>query len=217
MNPDEILNNPEKLKILVRIIAHLMGDGCVSKKYFAYFNKNETLLNNFKKDITDAFGNLHFITGKVQSGTSLIQIKHKETWCFLTSLVKDYRSFSLRFPGFINTKELQKNFLSALFDDEGCVALRTFKKTGEIKRNITFTSKSKLFAEEIKHVLETSFDIQSNKINEYTKIWGDKRFVIYTLSITGKENFVKFRDEINFSHPLKKEKLDAMINSYIRK
>lgn len=217
MIKEEIFNDSEKLKALVRIIAHLMGDGCVSKKYFAYFNKNETLLNNFKKDITYTFGNLHFITGKVQSGTSLIQIKHKETWNFLTSLVKDYRSFSLRFPEFINTKELQQEFLRALFDDEGTVGLRIFKKTGEIKRSISVSSKSEKFMQEIKQMLLYNFNISSNKLNTYVyKRWG-KQYPHYTLTITGKENFILFRDLINFEHPLKREKLDFMIQSYIRK
>jgi len=214
---EELMQIPEKKIVLVRLIAHLMGDGCVSKKYFACYNNNKTLLDNFKKDVISLFGNIHLVSGKVGLNTSFYMVQNKPIFLFLTSLVADYRSFSLKIPEFVNETNSQKEFIRALFDDEGCVAQRTFKKTGEIKRNITFTAKSKLFTEEIKKVLETSFNIQSNKINEYTKIWGDKRFVIYTLSITGKENFIKFRDEINFSHPLKKSKLDIMINSYIRK
>jgi len=45
----------------------------------------------------------------------------------------------------------------------------------------------------------------------------EKEFVTWKLSITGKENFIKFEDKINFSSPNKKERLNIMINSYIRK
>ncbi|MDP3027501.1 MAG: hypothetical protein Q8N63_07370 [Nanoarchaeota archaeon] len=128
MLKDLIFNDEEKLKILSRVVAHYMGDGCVTNRYAAYFNKNETLLNNFEKDILSLFGEIHIIRGKYNSGTKLIQIQNKQIIQFLKELVQDYRSHALKFPDFINTKQLQQQFLRALFDDEGTVGLRTFKK-----------------------------------------------------------------------------------------
>ena len=46
---------------------------------------------------------------------------------------------------------------------------------------------------------------------------GEKKFTNYVLSITGKENFLGFRNEIGFSHPNKINRLNDLINSYIRK
>lgn len=214
---EEILEDTEKVKILARVVSHLMGDGCVQKRYFAYYNKNLSLLEGFKQDVSSLFGNVHFITGKVNSGTSFYMIQDKNALNFLKSLLEDYRSFSLHIPKFVNTREIQKEFLKAIFDDEGCVGLRIFKKTGEIKRDIHLASKSLRFIEELKEVLQKSFNIGSNKINIYDKKMGEKKFRIYTLYITGKENFEKFRESINFYHPDKKEKINLMINSYIRK
>lgn len=214
---ESILKNKEKSKILARVVAHLMGDGCVTDRYFAYYNKDQTLLDNFEKDIISIFGDIHIIRGKVNSGTSLIQVQNKKLICFLRNLLNDYRSFNLYIPRFINNKDLKKELLMALYDDEGCVALRIFQKTGEIKRNLDIGSKSKEFLKEIKQILENDFNMTTNKLISFERKFGNKVFITWKLSITGKENFVKFRDEINFKHPEKIKKLDLMINSYIRK
>ena len=159
---------------------------------------------------------MHLTKGKYTSGTSLIQAHNKNIIKFLKSLHQDYKSNSLNIPDFVNTKELQKEFLRAFYDDEGCVALRIFKKTNEIKRNITLSSNSLILLEEIKKILQENFDIKSNRIHKYTKIINLKIFINYTLSITGKSNFEKFRKEIGFAHPQKRDKLNLMIESYIR-
>lgn len=212
-----IFQNKEKLKVLARVVSHLMGDGCVSKRYFAYYNKNQVLLENFKIDVKELFGEVHFIAGKVNSGTSFYMIQDKEALNFLKSLIDDYRSFSLHLPNFIKTKELKKEFLKAIFDDEGCVAFRVFAKTREIKRNITLCAKSEFFLSQIKDILEKDFIIKCNKLTKYTKKVNNKEFPYWVLSITGKNNFIKFKESINFYHPDKKNKLDLMISSYIRK
>jgi hypothetical protein len=117
----------------------------------------------------------------------------------------------------INNRPLKKEFLVAFYDDEGCVSLRIFKKTSEIKRNLTLSTNSKVLIEEIKKILEKDFQIKSNKIYKYVKKGKNKDFINYVLSITGKENFEKFREEIGFSHPRKITRLNEMIDSYIRK
>ncbi len=136
---------------------------------------------------------------------------------FLKSLINDYRSFSLYIPKFIESKELQREFLRAFYDDEGCVALRVFRKTNEIKRNLTLSSNSLTLIKEIKEILIKKFHIKSNKVSKYVKKRDSGNFINYVLSITGKENFVKYRKEIGFTHPGKIERLNKMISSYIRK
>lgn len=216
MVKEEILIDKEKRRILCRVIAHLMGDGCVTNKYFAYFNKNETLLNNYRKDVLSLFGNIHLTTGKYNSGVRLIQVQNKEIISFLRGLVKDFKSNGLEFPEFVKDNQEKVEFLKAIYDDEGCVALRTFRKTNEIKRNITLSSNSSKFLEQIKTILYNEFSIISNKIIRTIKIKNSKEYVNYVLSITGRDNFLKFREKIRFYHPDKIQKLDKMINSYIR-
>ncbi len=212
----DILNDNEKSKVLSRLVAHLMGDGCVTKKYFAYYNKNQTLINNFQNDVSTLFENVHFTKGITNSGTTFRMVQNKPIREFFLTLLEDYKSFSLKMPKFVNNFNLQKEFLKALYDDEGSVGLRVFKKTGEIKRSITLSSNSLRLISEIKEILNNSFGISSNKIGKYIKTKDSKIFTNYVLCITSKSNFEKFRDNIGFSHPEKTKKLDTMINSYIR-
>ncbi|MEK6792555.1 MAG: LAGLIDADG family homing endonuclease [Nanoarchaeota archaeon] len=216
MDYNLILNDSEKLKVLSRLVTHLMGDGCVTNKYFAYFNKNEDLLKNYEKDLLKLFSEVHIIRGISNSGTSLIQVQNKEIIYFLKSLLKDYRSKTLEIPKFINTKDLRKELLQSIYDDEGCVGLRVYRKTNELKRDITLSSNSLKFIEQIKEILIQDFNISSNKIAKNVKIVGSKIFTNYILPINGKSNFEKFQKEIDFAHPTKKEKLEKMIKSYIR-
>jgi len=212
-----IFDSIEKEKALTRIVAHLMGDGCVSKRYFGYYNKELSLLEHFKKDLAFLFPDTHFISGKCNSGTSFYTIQNKKIHTFLLSLLQDFRSHNLVLPEFINTKELQVEFLRALFDDEGTVGVYVYQKTNEIKRKIAISSTSLKLLNQIKGILEIHFDIKSNKIIRCIKITDSKKFIYYILAITGRENFIKFRNQINFKHPIKRKKLDLMINAYIRK
>lgn len=202
---------------LARITGHLMGDGNVSRRYLRYNNKNVFLLENFKKHFLNLYPLSHFIEGKVNSGTSFVQVQNKQIINFFFDLCGDFRSGNLRFPKFLKHPELKREFISAIFDDEGCVALRVFRKTNEIKRNLEIASKSKEFLEEIKEVLERDFRIKCNKIICFKRNLDNKEFLTWKLSITGKENFVRFRENINFDSPDKIKKLDNMIDSYIRK
>lgn len=202
---------------LARVVGNLMGDGNVSKKYLRYNNKNYFLLNNFKRNFLFLYPETHFIYGAVNSGTSFVQVQNKKIIGFLLNLCGDFRSQNLKFPKFLTSKEMKKEFISAIFDDEGCVALRIFKKTNEIKRNLEIASKSKSFLMEIKEILEKDFNIKCNKIISFHRTLNKKEFTTYKLSITGKENFIKFKDSINFYHPDKKNRLNLMISSYIRK
>jgi hypothetical protein len=217
MDYSYILKDHEKKKVFSRVIAHLMGDGCVTNRYLGYYNKDPYLLESFERDIVFLFGDIHLIKGKVNSGTSLVQVQNKNILDFLRELVPDFRSFSLFFPRFIDSRECKIEFLKAIYDDEGSVGLRVFNKTNEIKRNLTIASKSKKFILDIKGVLENDFKIKCNKIGYSKKAINEKTFITWNVSITGRENFVKFRENISFNAPKKIKKLDMMINSYVKR
>ncbi len=59
--------------------------------------------------------------------------------------------------------------------------------------------------------------INCNELISFKRRVNDKEFITWKLSITGKENFKRFKDKINFIHPVKREKLGLMINSYKNK
>ena len=96
-----------------------------------------------------------------------------------------------------------------------------------VAEKIEVTPKSEIFKEEnaeieelkieeVKTTLDRDFNISSNKIGINIKIKGEKKFTNYVLSITGKSNFEKFREHIGFYHPDKINRLNLMIDSYIR-
>ena len=218
MQWDSLLEDKKTLNILSRVVTHLMGDGCVTNRYFAYCNQDKTLLNNFERDVKILFGEIHITRAKTNSNTYILMIQNKSILSFLRSLLEDYRSSYLELPFFIKeNKDIQKEFLKEFFDDEGCVAFRVFRKTGELKRNLTLSSNSIKLLNEIKRILYIHFGIESNKILKYVKTNREKIYTNYILSITGKENFIKFMEKIAFSTVAKNSKLKIMINSYIRK
>jgi len=143
-------------------------------------------------------------------------VQNKPLFEFITSIVSSYKSANLKVPNFVDTKELQKEFLSALYDDEGSAPLRVFKKTNEIKRNVNLSSNSLNIIKQIKNILFSNFKIVTNRISKNVYHRNSKVFINYILNITGKENLENFQREIGFNHPEKRNKLNLMLNSYIR-
>lgn len=211
MNKQKIV---EFEKAYARIIAHIMGDGNLTEKYIRYNNKNHTLLEQFKKDIILVFRKTHFTEGKVNSGTPFVNVSSKAIVADLRKHHPTYKSGEINVPPFIRKSNLniKAEFLKAYYDDEGCASLRSFRGK-EWKRSISLGSKSRTMLENIYTFFINDFDIKPNKLIAYSY----KGFIWYILTITGKENIEQFSKKIGFSHPDKIQKLDRILQSYIRK
>lgn len=205
-------------EVTARIIAHLIGDGCVTSGYLRYCNTNEKLLQQFRTDIKTEFGNVHFTEGKVNSGTRFVHIRSKEIVKKLYEYVKSYKSGDAEIPQqiLVGPSKLKAEFLRALFDDEGSVGLRVYKPTGEIKRDVHMASKSRKLLEQIKRILENEFKIRCNRIGKYIKNRNGKQYITLVLHITGRTNLRRFSSIINFSHLEKRAKLQQLLYSYKR-
>lgn len=201
---------------LARCLAKISGDGHISRKYMRYNNTCAVLLEEFVEDMSYLFKDIHFTYGKVNSGTRFVQVQRKAIINYFFSFLPDYRSSVVVVPeGLFDSSRVSKAaYLRALYDDEGCAAFRLFRRTGEWKRNITFSSNSLGLLEGIVLLL-SEFNIQTNKIYPNNNSRLDDTSLV--LSISGRENFILFQRHIGFLHPKKSSLLSQMINSYKRK
>ena len=113
-----------------RLIAHLIGDGCVYRSKtdynIKYDNTDSELIEQYRNDLRDIYG---FITkieykqsGKTKKVTPYVRVRSKRAYDDLKKYC-EFRSLGWRVPKNISkaTPTIQKEFLSALYDDEGSV------------------------------------------------------------------------------------------------
>src|SRR3989344_980260 len=198
---------------MARCIAKISGDGNLYYRYIRYSNTCDTLREEFKEDCKKEFGNINFTEGIGNSGTKFVQIHGKKNIARFLEYLPDYRSEYIFVPNQIKqaNKNIKRNYLRAFYDDEGSPSLRLNKKTKEWKRSISLASNSLQILQEIKEIL-IKYPIKTNKIvRSKPESNYDKTFV---LNITGKENFLLFKENIGFKHPSKIKRLDFIIRSY---
>ncbi len=198
---------------MARIIAKVGGDGYLGKHQIMYFNKCSTLMEEFKNDIKSEFGNRTLSEGLMSSGTPYISIPGKDVVTILLGYQNSYKSQDITIPKrVIQTGGIAlKEFIRAFYDDEGCAALRLNRKTNEWKRNVTISSNSRKILIQIKEELY-KVGIISNKIIRNDPL--GNRDKTSALSVTGRENFILFKEKIGFKHPRKIKMLDLIIESY---
>lgn len=203
-------------KELARCIAHVCGDGYLGKKYIRYANKNEELLIEFAIDIKACFGNIYLYWGIGNSGTPFIQFHNKKINTVFLKFIPSYKSKDIFIPSIIKNSNIhvKKEFLRAFFDDEGGASLRFFKKTKEWKRDIKIGSNSKKILDDIYLMLRDDFDILPNKVTKATRGENKKKDRTYHLSVTGKTNYLKFKQRIGFKSECKHQELNLIILSY---
>ncbi len=203
MKIKKLKNNFEKLtKEKARIIAHLIGDGAHYKTghdyVMKYEVKDEELLKQFSKDIKKVYGlncswniNPSGFTGKPIKMVRLrSKLAYEDLSKYATYFSKDW---TLKLEFLKSNKIVKKEFLKALFDDEGSV------KSGY---EIALYSINKNGLLQIQEILK-EFGVQT-KINPG---YGAKRNV-YAIII---KDFKKFKKEIGFSLKRKQEKLNRLI------
>jgi len=198
---------------IARSIAKISGDGNLSRKYIRYANHCEELIEEFRQDIIEIFGDINFNEGIGNSGTPFIQINGLRPYYFFVAYLDSYKSENIKIPKqvLLASKKIKKEYLRTFYDDEGGPNLRIFNKTKEWKRDIKIASTSKIIIEQIKNLLIDDFRINSGKIISHVKKGYRPCFYLF---ITGKSNFKRFRNRIGFKQPSKIKKLDLLIETY---
>jgi hypothetical protein len=189
---------------LTAVHAYLCGDGYViqnpktqKKKYYmiGFRNTNSVLLKDFQNKFEKAFGKKPYITNEGRC-----RIGSKDVYKKLTENFGSFYSYHWTFPE-LNDR-YSRVWLRAFFDCEGWVVCKSHQN-----RCIGLDCVNKKGMYQIKKALEN--------IGIMCKVRSRNTRNIFSLSISGKENLIKFRDEIDFLHPSKKDKLDNVIKDFI--
>ncbi len=184
-----------------RIVAHMIGDGSAPKNHPPYYaNTSKELREQFKEDL-NIFGQVKIYETKTTT-TSIV--------CFpkvitdILSYILDIRfSYPDRIPKdiFYASEECKSSFLRALFDDEGTIST-----------NLAISMNNFNLVNEIKSLVNNLGIETSRIIIKKNKLGRDNYYFSVKLN-----SFEIFRDKIGFSHPRKKNNLDAAINRRYRK
>jgi len=205
----------ELIPAKARILAKVMGDGCLTKRYVRYNNTRRELLEEFERDMEAIYGGLHFIKGKVNSGTSFVQVQKKEVIQDLLKYHPNFKSADLWLPTQVKHGdiEIKRHFIRSFYDDEGSPTLRLARKGNYWKRSIHLDSKSLKILIGIKEILFENFGIRSH-ISKQNKHLGGKSYFWYRLEITGRENIRYFYTYFHLTSKPKVKRLKLLLLSY---
>lgn len=188
---------------LASVHAYLCADGYVirnpeTQKHKYYYiglrNTNEILLKDFQNKFAKAFGLMPIITN---DGRCKIQNKN-----IFFQLTKDFSYYSDEWAiPQLSLNDL-KCWLRSYFDCDGWVTVQKAKS-----RVIGLESINKNGLEQIKNSL-LKFGIKASDVKKR------KNKNIWYISICGKDDLIKFKENIGFLHPRKNNKLLEAVNSY---
>ena len=204
---------------LARLVGHAFGDGNIHKYkfYFIYTNSNEKLRKMITNIIEKEFKKFKITKRKSGKGIPQLQFSVKigrkiiELGGIAGSKVRQITKIPVWIKNGDN--KIKANFLAAILDDEGYfrdtkgskqIVLK-FSKIQHLENNLdNFLQEIRqLFLDLNIRISEVKKDqIKSNKRREIIvskRIW-----------ITGRENFIRFREKIPIAHPDKLNKLSNL-------
>lgn len=189
---------------LAAVHAYLCADGYVIKnppaqkqKYYmiGFRNTNLTLLRDFQERFEKVFKvKPYLIEGQ------RCRIGSKQIYELLTQEFGSFYSWKWRMPEL--NEEMSKIWLRAYFDCEGWVTCKSHQN-----RMIGADCVNEAGIKQIQKALE-KLEIKSKLKKRNTRN-------IFSLAIFGKENIVKFKEQIGFLHPDKKEKLNQVTEDFM--
>ena len=201
---------------IARLIGHTFGDGYIHKEkfYFIYTNSNQKLLEFVSEIIEKEFGNLKVIKRKSGKNVPQLQFPAKigRKISELGGIVGSKVHQSIRIPNWIKngSEKIKTSFLAAIFDDEGyfrdtkgCKQIVIkFSKAYELENNLNE------FLEDIREMLlQLDIKVSVIKNDQIKQNKKGKIIISKRIWVTGRNNFLKFREKIPLIHPEKIEKL----------
>ena len=207
---------------LARLVGHAFGDGSVHKKkaYFIYTNSNAKLHENVNQLIESQFGVVSQNRGTSISGTPRTQFSNK-VGKKIVNLGAPMGSKVLqetKVPIWIlnGSNKIKRAFLAALFDDEG--NFRNDKNSRQIVfKSAKVISKQKNLEKYLGQLTKmlNEFGIKTSKIkkDQVKKRRDGKQIVSLRFWITGRKNFLAFKEIIPLRHPDKSRNLNEMASA----
>lgn len=191
-------------KNLATVHAYLCADGYVIKNpktqkhkysHIGFRNTNLTLLKDFQDKFEKSFGiKPHLIEGQ------RCRIGSKEIYELLTKKFGSFYSWEWRMPKLNN--KLSQIWLRAYFDCEGWVTCKSHQN-----RMIGLDCVNEHGIKQIKNALgKLGINSKVNKRNTRN---------IFSLSIFGKENLIRFEKKVGFLHPIKAGKLKEVLEDFV--
>ena len=173
------------------LLAAVIGDGCLTSRpsigdYTIEFDQdNLEWLQTIAEKFEIEFGKRPKLS-KTKRGFFRLRLHSKKIFNEMTKMKKHFKKIKNE------KKETKANFLRGIYDSEGSVQ----------NRRLTLSNKNEELLILCKKLLK-EFGIKTGKI--WKMKWGVKVLPIY-----GKEMLIRFRNNVNFLHPSKKEKLECL-------
>ena len=202
--PAQIQNIAEKELIKPYLIGLIYGDGHLGQEAIQFVNNEKSLIDSFKNEINSLTENK--ISQFDYQGFSRVQVCDKKL------IKKINKEYEMPIGNKTKTFKLNEKILSAknneialllrgLFDSESHVNLKA--------NCIQFSTANKDVARKMPLIL-LRFGIQSS-IYSQEKDGRGNTGPYYRISIYGKDNLIKFSENIGFEHKKKKENLELLI------
>jgi len=193
-------------KTLASLLGYLCGDGYVIKNpenqkhkyyYIGFRNTNIVLL----KDFQSKFEKIFKIRPIITKNNDRCKVQNKVLYNYLIDSFDSFYSCNWTIPNISNNS--LSSWLRSYYDCDGWVACIPHKD-----RKIGLESINEAGIKSIQKFLKSAFGVESSlKKRKTRKIW--------SLTICGRDDILKFKKHIGFLHPAKSKKLDEAVNSYI--
>jgi len=181
-------------KDLAFLLGALVAEGSFHQNQILFNNQDLKFYSKVKNIIESQFCGIKLYERQIKGNCWELSLYHQKAVRFLENIglnqVKSDKK-EIPFTILLSKRELIRQFLIGLFEGDGCVVFHNDKRHNGKSIILTYDSKSQKLIEQLK-ILLLNFGIVT------TLSYRDKRSGCYKLSITGRENIQKFKEEIGF-------------------
>jgi DNA gyrase subunit A len=192
---------------LAFLLGALVSEGSFHSKQILFNNKDQDFYARVKVIIEELFPSIQIYERDIAGGCRELSIYEQKVVLFLKNIgLADVRSVSKSVPWSVlqSTSEDVSAFLRGLFEGDGSIQCKRDRRHGGESIELAYTSKSRRLVHELKVVL-LNFGVVTSDFYQ------DKRNGCYKLIIAGRENILRFYEEIGFYSRRKNDRLATVM------